>query len=236
MKNSNATPAPSAGATTELKRTERSKLKRLPKRGHYDFATVAAILDAGFLCHVGYVVDGAPLVTPTAYWREGNRVYWHGSHASRMLNTAAGGVPVCLTVAHVDGLVMARSAFHFSINYRSVMLMGTANVVTDPAYKKAALKEFVNRMAAGRWDELRPITAKELKATTVLWMEIDEGSAKVRSGPPLDDADDYALPIWAGVVPIETVARKPVADPRLDAAIPAPTSIDDLRHLGLTRG
>ena len=135
-----------------MKRTPRSRLERLPKRGHYDFDTVAAILDAGFLCHVGYVVDGAPLVTPTAYWREGRRVYWHGSHASRMLGTAATGVPVCLTVAHVDGLVMARSAFHFSINYRSVMLMGRANVVEDPEYKRAALKEFVNRMAAGRWD------------------------------------------------------------------------------------
>jgi len=225
--------APAAPDGQQLKRTTRSKLKRLPKRGHYDFDTVAAILDAGFLCHVGYVVDGAPLVTPTAYWREGNRVYWHGSHASRMLTTAATGVPVCLTVAHVDGLVMARSAFHFSINYRSVMLMGTANVVTDPEYKKAAMKEFVNRMAAGRWDDLRPVTKNELKATTVLWMEIDEGSAKVRAGPPIDDEADYALPIWAGVVPVRMVADRPVDDPRLGGGEKAPAVLDDLSHLGL---
>ena len=216
-----------------LKRTTRSKLKRLPKRGHYDFDTIAAILDAGFLCHVGYVVDGTPLVTPTAYWREGRRVYWHGSHASRMLNTAATGVPVCLTVAHIDGLVMARSAFHFSINYRSAMLFGNANVVDDPAYKMAALKEFVNRMAAGRWDDLRAVTKKELKATTVLWIDIDEGSAKIRTGPPLDDEDDYKLPIWAGVVPIRMVAGKPVDDPRLEGKVSAPPGLDDLRHLGL---
>ena len=217
----------------QLKRTARSKLKRLPKRGHYDFETMAAILDAGFLCHVGYVVDGAPLVTPTAYWREGRRVYWHGSHASRMLTTAATGVPVCLTVAHVDGLVVARSAFHFSINYRSAMLFGNAHVVDDPDNKKAALKEFVNRMAAGRWDELRAVTKKELKATTVLWMDIDEGSAKIRTGPPLDDEDDYKLPIWAGVVPIRMVADKPVDDPRLEGKARAPSALDDLRHLGL---
>jgi nitroimidazol reductase NimA-like FMN-containing flavoprotein (pyridoxamine 5'-phosphate oxidase superfamily) len=217
----------------QLKKTARSRLKRLPKRGHYDFDSVAAILDAGFLCHVGYIVNGAPLVTPTAYWREGRRVYWHGSHASRMLTTAATGVPVCLTVAHVDGLVMARSAFHFSINYRSAMLMGTANIVTDLEYKEAALKEFVNRMAAGRWDDLRAVTKKELKATTVLWMDIDEGSAKIRTGPPLDDEDDYKLPIWAGVVPIRMVAEKPVDDPRLEGSIAAPESLKDLRHLGL---
>ena len=217
----------------ELKRTTRSKLKRLPKRGHYDFDTMAAILDAGFLCHVGYVVDGAPLVTPTCYWREGRRVYWHGSHASRMLTTAATGVPVCLTVAHVDGLVMARSAFHFSINYRSAMLFGNARVVEDPDEKKAALKEFVNRMSSGRWDELRAVTRKELKATTVLWMEIDEGSAKVRAGPPIDDEADYALPIWAGVVPVRMVADRPVDDPRLGGGEKAPAVLDDLSHLGL---
>jgi nitroimidazol reductase NimA-like FMN-containing flavoprotein (pyridoxamine 5'-phosphate oxidase superfamily) len=222
-----------AASERTLRKTARSKLKRLPKRGHYDFDTVAAILDAGFLCHVGYVVDGAPLVTPTAYWREGRRVYWHGSHASRMLNTAAAGVPVCLTVAHVDGLVMARSAFHFSINYRSVMLMGTANVVRDAEHKRAAMREFVNRIGAGRWDDLRPVTHKELKATTVLWMDIDEGSAKVRTGPPIDDEEDYALPIWAGVVPIRMVAGAPMSDPRLASGIAAPDSLSDLTHLGL---
>ena len=218
-----------------LKRTERSKLKRLPRRGHYDFDTVAAILDAGFLCHVGYVIDGAPLVTPTSYWREGNRVYWHGSHASRMLNTEKGGAPVCLTVSHLDGLVMARSAFHHSINYRSVMLFGAANLVEDPEHKLGALKAFVERMYPGRWDMLRPVTKKEVKATMVLWMNIAEGSAKMRSGPPIDDTPDYALPIWAGVIPLRTVAMKPVDDPQLSAGLSAPRTLGDLTHLGLSR-
>lgn len=218
-----------------LKRTDRSKLKRLPKRGHYDFETVAAILDAGFLCHIGYVIDGAPLVTPTAYWREGRRVYWHGSHASRMLNIAAAGVPVCLTVAHVDGFVMARSAFHHSINYRSVMLFGNAQVIDDAGEKLAALKGFVDRMYPGRWDTLRPVNRKELKATMVLSMDIHEGSAKVRGGPPVDDAPDYALPIWAGVVPVRMVADRPVSDPQLNAGIEVPRSLGNFRHLGLAR-
>ena len=218
-----------------LKRTDRSRVKRLPKRGHYDFDTVAAILDAGFLCHIGYVIDGAPLVTPTAYWREGRRVYWHGSHASRMLNTAAAGAPVCLTVAHVDGLVMARSAFHHSINYRSVMLFGRAHAVEDADEALAALKGFVDRMYPGRWDTLRPVTRKELKATTVLWMDIDEGSAKMRSGQPVDDEADYALPVWAGVIPVRMVADRPVSDPRLNEGSAAPRSLGDFRHLGLGR-
>lgn len=218
-----------------LQRTDRSRLKRLPKRGHYDFDTVAAILDAGFLCHVGYVIDGAPLVTPTSYWREGRRVYWHGSHASRMLNAEKGGTQVCLTVTHLDGLVMARSAFHHSINYRSVMLFGAAHEVVDPAHKLAALKAFVERMYPGRWDMLRLVTKKEVKATTVLWMDIDEGSAKMRNGPPIDDTPDYALPIWAGVIPVRIVAGKAVDDPQLAAGVGMPRALGDLAHLGLAR-
>lgn len=220
--------------TASLRRTERSRVRRLPKRGHYDFDSIAAILDSGFLCHVGYVVDGAPLVTPTACWREGRRVYWHGSHASRMLN-ASGGAQVCLTVAHVDGLVMARSAFHHSINYRSVMLFGAAHVVEDDAHKLEALHAFVERMYPGRWDTLRPATKKELKATTVLWMDIDEGSAKVRSGPPVDDKPDYALPLWAGVIPVRMVAGKPVDDPQLTPGIKPARGLADLSHLGLAK-
>ena len=218
-----------------LKRTDRSRVKRLPKRGHYDFDAVAAILDAGFLCHIGYVIDGAPLVTPTAYWREGRRVYWHGSHASRMLNIQAAGAPVCLTVAHVDGFVMARSAFHHSINYRSVMLFGSAHAIGDADEKLAALRGFVDRMYPGRWETLRPVNRKELRATTVLWMDIDEGSAKMRSGPPVDDEPDYALPVWAGVVPVRMVADRPTNDPRLSPGIEVPRGLGDLRHLGLAR-
>ncbi|MEO8136207.1 MAG: pyridoxamine 5'-phosphate oxidase family protein [Betaproteobacteria bacterium] len=218
-----------------LERTERSRLKRLPRRGHYDFDTVAAILDAGFLCHVGYVIDGAPLVTPTSYWREGRRVYWHGSHASRMLNAEKGGAPVCLTVSHLDGLVMARSAFHHSINYRSVMLFGAAHRVDDSGHKLAALKAFVERMYPGRWGMLRPVTKKEVRATMVLWMDIDEGSAKVRSGPPIDDTPDYALPIWAGVIPLRMVAGKALDDPQLSPGLAPPRGLVNLSHVGLAR-
>jgi uncharacterized protein len=218
-----------------LKRTDRSRLKCLPKRGRYDFETVAAILDAGFLCYIGYVIDGAPLVTPTAYWREGRRVYWHGAQASRMLNVAATGAPVCLTVSHLDGFVMARSAFHHSFNYRSVMLFGNAQVIDNAGEKLAVLKGFVDRMYPGRWDTLRPVNRKELKATTVLSMDIDEGSAKVRAGPPVDDEADYALAIWAGVVPVRMVADRPASDPRLKPGIAVPRSLGNFRHLGLTR-
>jgi nitroimidazol reductase NimA-like FMN-containing flavoprotein (pyridoxamine 5'-phosphate oxidase superfamily) len=220
---------------SSLRRTDLSRVKRLPRRGHYDFDTVAAILDTGFLCHIGYVIDGAPLVTPTAYWREGRRVYWHGSHASRMLNAEKGGAPVCLTVSHVDGLVMARSAFHHSINYRSVMLFGRAHAVEDDEHKLAAMRAFVERMYPGRWDTLRPVTKKELKATMALWMDIDEGSAKVRTGPPIDDTPDYALPIWAGVIPVRAVAGKPVDDPQLTPGLKPPRPLADLSHLGLAR-
>ena len=219
----------------DLTQTARSRVKRLPKRGRYDFDTVAAILDAGFMCHVGYVVDGKPYVTPTSYWREGDRVYWHGSSASRMLRTLAGGVDACLTVAHLDALVLARSAFHHSINYRSVMLFGQAHKVEDTAAKESALKNFVERLYPGRWDELRPVHAQELKATTVLHMQIDEGAAKVRSGPPIDDEEDYAWPAWAGVVPVRAVAGAPENDGRLQPKVGEPPYLAHLTHLGLKR-
>ena len=220
---------------TELARTNRSRVKRLPKRGGYDFETVAAILDAGFLCHVGYVIEGDPYVTPTSYWREGDHVYWHGSSVSRMLRTLETGTQACLTVAHIDGLVLARSGFHHSINYRSVMLFGRAHVVESPADKERALQNFVERLYPGRWNELRPVTRKELNATTVLHMKIDEGAAKVRTGPPIDDAEDYDLPIWAGVVPVRMHVEPPVPDDRLKAGVPAPEYLSDLAHVGLKR-
>lgn len=211
----------------------RSKVKRLAKRARYDRDSVYAILDAGFVCHVGYVIDGQPYVTPTSYWREGDSVYWHGSSASRMLRHLAQGVECCLTVTHVDGLVLARSAFHHSINYRSAMLFGSAHAVTEPRAKLARLEAFVERMFPGRWAELRPATDKELKATTVLGMPLGEAAAKVRSGPPVDDAGDYALPIWAGVVPVRSLRGEPSDDGRLASGTRLPANLADLSHLGL---
>jgi hypothetical protein len=196
-------------------------VRRLPKRGHYDRETVHAVLDAGVICHVGYVIDGQPYVTPTCHWRHGDRLYWHGSSASRMLRHLKQGVPVCVTVTHLDGFVLARSGFHHSINYRSVMAFGRAQPVPDEA-KLEVLRDFVERLFPDRWDELRPPTAQEIKATTVLWMDLDEVSAKIRTGPPVDDEEDYALPVWAGVLPVSSRRGMPEPDARLppDIALP----------------
>jgi nitroimidazol reductase NimA-like FMN-containing flavoprotein (pyridoxamine 5'-phosphate oxidase superfamily) len=206
--------------------SERTRVRRLHERGRYDRATIDAILDAQPLAHVGTVVDGLPVVTPTLQWREGDHVYWHGSAASRMLR-AAEGREVCLTATLLDGLVLARSAFHHSVNYRSVMLFGRAEKVSDPEEKAARLRYFLDGLYPGRWEQLRPMTAQELKATTVLSMPIDEASAKVRTGPPVDDEDDYALPIWAGVVPVRLALLEAEADPRNrpDVAQPAPLPV-----------
>jgi nitroimidazol reductase NimA-like FMN-containing flavoprotein (pyridoxamine 5'-phosphate oxidase superfamily) len=221
--------------TDDFVPSARSRLKRLPKRGHYDRATVYAILDAGFICHVGYAIDGQPYVTPTAYWREGNVIYWHGSAASRMLRALEAGADCCLTVTHLEGLVLARSAFHHSLNYRCAMLFGRAHKVEDPDEKRARLESFVERLYPGRWQALRPVSAKELKVTTVLGMPIDEASAKIRSGPPVDDEADYALPIWAGVVPVHSVTAAPLPDERLAKGTHWPASLADLSHLGLAK-
>lgn len=194
--------------------TPRTQVRRMPTRGHYDRETVHAILDAGAIAHVGYVIDGQPFVTPTAYWRRGERLYWHGSSASRMLRTIDAGSPVCVTVAHIDGFVLARSAFHHSVNYRSVMAFGTAHKLTDDAEVMEALRDFTERLYPGRWDTLRPVQPQELKATTVLAMDLTEAVAKVRVGMPLDDDDDYALPIWAGVLPVQTTVLAPLRDPK----------------------
>ncbi len=199
---------------TDLTPTDRTRLRRVHERGHFDRATIDAVLDAGMICHVGYTVDARPYVTPTIYWREGDRVYWHGSSASRMLRKSE-GADVCLTVTHFDGLVLARSAFHHSANYRSVMLFGRAEKVTERQSKIDRLKTFVDLLYPGRWEQLREMTEQELKATTILSIPIEEGSAKVRTGPPVDDEEDYALPIWAGVVPIRPVHGAPEPCPRL---------------------
>ena len=202
--------------------TNRSKVRRLPKRGSAEREQVCAILDAHFLCHIGYVIDGQPYVTPTGYWRHGDRIYWHGSSASRMLRAQTAGIAVCLTVTLVDGLVLARSGFHHSINYRSVMAFGLAAKVEDLTEKKAALDAYVQRLYPGRNAELRGIDPQELKATSLLGMTIEEASAKVRTGPPVDDEPDYALPVWAGVVPLTEVVGTPIPDPRLAPSTPFP--------------
>jgi nitroimidazol reductase NimA-like FMN-containing flavoprotein (pyridoxamine 5'-phosphate oxidase superfamily) len=212
----------------QFARTARTRVRRLPKRGHYDRATVHAVLDAGVLCHVGYVIDGQPHVTPTCHWRHGDRLYWHGSSASRMLRHLKQGVPACVTVTHLDGFVLARSGFHHSVNYRSVMAFGSAQLVPDAA-KLEALEHFVERLFPGRWDELRPPTAQEVKATTVVWMDLDEVSAKIRTGPPVDDEEDYDVPVWAGVLPVASMPGAPEPDPRLAAGIALPGYLTDLR-------
>ncbi len=194
--------------------SELTRLKRMHKRAHYDEDTVHAILDAQPLCTVGYVFNGQPVVTPTLQWREGNHLYWHGSSASRMLEHSE-NTQVCVNVTIFDGMVMARSAFNHSCNYRSVMAFGTAYKVQLAADKEARLKTMVEQYFPGRWDILRPMKAKELKATTVLGMALKDVSAKVRSGPPGDDEEDYALPIWAGVVPLTTRVGDAVSCPRL---------------------
>ena len=218
---------------TDITPTERSRVKRHHERGAHDFETIASILDSAFLCHVGYTIDGLPYVTPTSYWRENDLVYWHGSSASRMLRTLEGGIDCCFTVAIVDGLVLARSAFNHSVNYRSVMLFGEAHKIEQAAEKRRQLELFTERMYPGRWKELRPVTAQELKATTVLSMKIGEGAAKVRSGPPKDDAEDYSWPVWAGVVPIRAVHGLPTADPTLAADMAVPAYLSGLGHIGL---
>ena len=182
--------------------TERTQVKRLPKRGVYDKAQVHAILDEGLICHVGFTVDGQTYVIPTGYVRVGDRIYIHGSPASRMLGALSNAIDVCLTVTLLDGLVLARSAFHHSMNYRSVVVLGKAQLVTDPLEKMNALHAFVDHVVPGRWDEVRQPTEKELRATHVLALPLDEVSAKVRTGPPIDDEEDYALPVWAGVAPL----------------------------------
>jgi hypothetical protein len=207
---------------SEFTPTERTQVKRLPKRGKYDQETVYQILDRAFVCHVGFNVEGQPYVIPTNYGRSGNTLYLHGSAASRMLRSLSEGIPVCVTVTHVDGLVLARSAFHHSVNYRSVVVLGTARPVTDPAEKMEALRIFTDHVMKGRWDDVRQPTEQELKATSVLSLSLEEVSAKVRTGGPIDDEADYSLSIWAGVLPLATVAKPPIPDPRLDQGIPVP--------------
>jgi uncharacterized protein len=194
----------------------------VPERGAYDREQIEAILDAGLVCHLGFVHDGHPFVIPTLYGRVGDEVYVHGSSASRMLRTLKGGVDACLTVTLVDGLVLARSIFHHSINYRSVVVLGRAVEVADRDEKLRALEAFGERILPGRWAEVRPPTEQELKATSILRLPLDEASAKLREGPPKDEDEDYDLPVWAGVIPLALRAGEPAADPRLGFDLPPP--------------
>ena len=203
-------------------KTARTQVRRKPKRGAYDFKTIAAILDEGFFCHVGFVTGGQPYVIPTGYGRRGRSLFIHGSFASRMLKELARGVPLCLTVTLVDGLVLARSGFHSSVNYRSVVVLGKATVVEGRA-KYNALKIISEHILPGRWADIRWPDKNELKATTVLKLAISEASAKIRKGPPLDDKADYARDCWAGVMPLAFVPGKPQRDPKLKRGIAVPT-------------
>jgi len=192
--------------------TARTRLRRLPERGVFDRAAIYRILDDAFVCHLAFAVEGQPFAIPTGYARLGDALYVHGSAASRMVRHLSAGLEVCCTVTLIDGLVLARSAFHHSVNYRSVVVLGTARLVEDREEKLAALRGFTEHVVPGRWAELRPITDQELKGTAVLALPIEEASAKVRSGPPKDDEDDLSWPVWAGVVPLVTSAGAPVPD------------------------
>lgn len=211
----------------DFPQTDRNQVRRIPARGHYDRATVYEILDCGFLCHVGFVVDHQPFVIPTLYGREDDKVYLHGAAASRMLRSLAQGIDVCLSVAHVDGLVLARSAFHHSINYRSAVVFGTATEVTGEE-KQRGLFVISENFLKGRWHEVRPPNDKELKATSVLRLTVESASAKIRTGPPKDEEEDYALPIWAGVVPAQHALGRAERDPKLKEGVDLPPSVANL--------
>jgi hypothetical protein len=207
-------------STPSYSPTERTQVRRRSQRGVYDKAQVHAILDEGFVCHVGFVLDGQPFVIPTAYARSGEQIYIHGSPAGRLMKSKE--VDVCLTVTLVDGLVVARSAFHTSMNYRSVVVLGTARLLTDIEEKREALRCFTNHVIAGRWEQAKQPTEQELKATSVLALPLEEVSAKIRSGPPIDDEEDYALPVWGGVIPVVQTLGEPVPDARVLEGIAAP--------------
>jgi nitroimidazol reductase NimA-like FMN-containing flavoprotein (pyridoxamine 5'-phosphate oxidase superfamily) len=208
-----------------ITQTKRTRLRRLPKRGSFDREMVYSILDEAFICHIGFTVDDQPYVIPTAFGRVEDDLYIHGSSASRMLRTLSGGVEMCFTTTLVDGLVIARSAFHHSINYRSVVVLGKATLVEDLDEKNRALEAVTNHIVPGRWADVRWPNELELKATSVLKLRIDEASAKIRTGPPIDDDEDYELDIWAGVLPLTIEHGAPVDDDRLQPGITPPANI-----------
>jgi nitroimidazol reductase NimA-like FMN-containing flavoprotein (pyridoxamine 5'-phosphate oxidase superfamily) len=213
--------------SSELTVTPRTRLKRYHERGDHSRPVINAILDAGLICHMGFVVDEQPFVIPTAYARHEDRLYLHGSAASRALRTLAGGIPVCVTVTLTDGIVLARSAFNHSFNYRSVVVLGRATLVRDPDEKRLALSRFTDKLVPGRWADVRQPTGLELKATSVLTLPIEEASAKIRTGPPGDDEPDTSHPCWAGVIPLEVAAGRPIPASDLAPNVPAPSYVRD---------
>jgi nitroimidazol reductase NimA-like FMN-containing flavoprotein (pyridoxamine 5'-phosphate oxidase superfamily) len=213
-----------------IDQTERTRLRRIPKRGVFDRETIYSILDEGSICHVGFAVDGKPVVLPTGYARAGDRLILHGSSASRMMRDISNGIDVCVTVTLIDGLVLARSAFHHSMNYRSVVIFGKAGVVTGDDEKISALKALTEHIVPGRWEDVRRPTPLELKATTVLSLPIEEASAKVRGGDPVDDEEDYEMDVWAGVLPLATVPGAAFGDARLKDGVDLPAYIREYRR------
>lgn len=212
---------PHQGSDRSLAPSERTRVRRLPDRARYDRDTIYEIVDSALVGHLGWVLEGQPFVTPTAVWRQGDRLYWHGSRASRMLR-AVDGADVCMTITHLDGLVLARSGFNHSVNYRSVMVLGTAHLITDPDEETAALEAFIEHLYPGRWDQLRPMTERERKQTSVLWMDIREVSGKVRDDIGHDDPGDETWPVWAGVIPIWMAHGEPRPDAALAEGVPEP--------------
>ena len=210
--------------------TDRTKLKRLPKRGVFERDTVYRILDEAFVCHIGFCVDGQPFVIPTSYARIDDNLVIHGSAASRMMRSLSTEIDVCVTVTLIDGLVLARSAFHHSMNYRSVVVFGKARIVADEQEKSEALKAFTEHIVAGRWDSIRPPTKNELKGTTVLSLSLTEASAKIRAGGPVDDEEDYAMDVWAGVLPLSLTPGEPIDDSRLNNGIKIPKHVTEYRR------
>jgi nitroimidazol reductase NimA-like FMN-containing flavoprotein (pyridoxamine 5'-phosphate oxidase superfamily) len=218
------------GATTKtmtqiLEQTDRTRLRRIPKRGVFDRETIYSIIDEGLICHVGFVVNGEPFVMPTGYARIGDQLIIHGSSASRMMRSIAEGIEVCVTVTLLDGLVLARSAFHHSMNYRSVVIFGKAETITGEDEKNAALEALTEHIIPGRWPEIRWPSALELKATTVLRLPIEEASAKVRTGDPIDDEEDYEMDVWAGVIPLAMTSGPAIDDTRLNASLSVPAHV-----------
>lgn len=210
----------------QLPITGRNRVKRLPERGHYERDLINQILDEALICHVGFSLEGQPFVIPTAYGRVADRLYIHGSPASRMLRALKTQIEVCVTVTLLDGLVLARSAFHHSMNYRSVVIFGQAEVVNDADEKLAALQAFTNHIVPDRWSEVRPPTPQEMAGTLVLALSLQEASAKVRTGPPKDDQADYELPVWAGELPLRLLPLEPIPDPALTVTVPLPAAVE----------
>jgi uncharacterized protein len=213
-----------------VRQTEKTRLRRIPKRGAFDRETIYRVLDEAFICHVGFAIDGQPYVIPTGFARVGDTLLIHGSAASRMLRNLAQGIDVCVTVTLLDGLVLARSAFHHSMNYRSVVILGKATTITDDREKYDALTALSEHIIRGRWDDVRLPTPLELKATTVLSLPINEASAKIRSGDPVDDDEDYAMDVWAGVLPLQQVAGAPIPDAKLKDGTPVPSYVTNYRR------